>query len=206
MGQDIPCMKHTAVATPVALYNNAWLITLNVPFNLKARTHRDEFRARYSQTFNASWLNKGRQCECAQRRKKTANYPTNEIGAFAHVSGAAEVTVKHNLRALKHKTVLLSTYTFSHSTEHNFFIVGAAGAGASGAWNIHVFFVWFLTSALILALFFWVTSECQKRKVAQRMFTRLVVQRKSLGCEHKKRAENTLANNVCRYRPGVYGP
>ncbi len=25
------------------------------------------------------------------------NYPTNEIGAFAHVSGAAEVTVKHNL-------------------------------------------------------------------------------------------------------------
>ncbi len=46
------------------------------------------------------------------------NYPTNEIGAFAHVSGAAELTVKH-------------------------FIVGAAGAGATGAWNIHVFFVWF---------------------------------------------------------------
>ena len=34
------------------------------------------------------------------------NYPTNEIGAFAHVSGASEVTVKHNLGALKHKTVL----------------------------------------------------------------------------------------------------
>ncbi len=32
------------------------------------------------------------------------NYPTNEIGAFAHVSGAAEVTVKHNLGALKQKT------------------------------------------------------------------------------------------------------
>ncbi len=33
------------------------------------------------------------------------------IGAFAHVSGAAEVTVKHNLGALKHKTVLPSTHT-----------------------------------------------------------------------------------------------
>ncbi len=39
------------------------------------------------------------------------NYPTNEISAFAHVSGAAEVTVKHNLGALKHKTVLPSTHT-----------------------------------------------------------------------------------------------
>ncbi len=37
------------------------------------------------------------------------NYQTNEIVAFAHVSGAAEVTVKHNLGALKHKTVLPST-------------------------------------------------------------------------------------------------
>ncbi len=41
----------------------------------------------------------------------TFYYPTNEIGAFAHVSGAAEVTVKHNLGALKHKTVLPSTHT-----------------------------------------------------------------------------------------------
>ncbi len=41
--------------------------------------------------------------------RRVKNYPTNEIGAFAHVSGAAEVTVKHNLGALKHKTVLLST-------------------------------------------------------------------------------------------------
>ncbi len=41
-------------------------------------------------------------------------YPTNEIGAFAHVSGAAEVTVKHNLGALKHKTVLPSTRVVSH--------------------------------------------------------------------------------------------
>uniref|UniRef100_A0A8C8DVW3 Peptidyl-prolyl cis-trans isomerase n=1 Tax=Oryzias sinensis TaxID=183150 RepID=A0A8C8DVW3_9TELE len=32
-------------------------------------------------------------------------------GAFAHVSGASEVTVKHNLGALKHKTALLSTHT-----------------------------------------------------------------------------------------------
>ncbi len=31
---------------------------------------------------------------------RVKNYPTNEIGAFAHVSGAAEVTVKHNLGAL----------------------------------------------------------------------------------------------------------
>ncbi len=28
---------------------------------------------------------------------RVKNYPTNENGAFAHVSGAAEVTVKHNL-------------------------------------------------------------------------------------------------------------
>ncbi len=42
---------------------------------------------------------------------RVKNYPTNEIGAFAHVSGAAEVTVKHNLGALKHKTVLPSTHT-----------------------------------------------------------------------------------------------
>ncbi len=46
---------------------------------------------------------------CLTRRVK--NCPTNEIGAFAHVSGAAEVTVKHNLGALKHKTVLPSTHT-----------------------------------------------------------------------------------------------
>ncbi len=41
--------------------------------------------------------------------RRVKNYPSNEIGAFAHVSGAAEVTVKHNLGALKHKTVLPST-------------------------------------------------------------------------------------------------
>ncbi len=43
--------------------------------------------------------------------RRIKKYPTNEIGAFAHVSGAAEVTVKHNLGALKHKTVLPSTHT-----------------------------------------------------------------------------------------------
>ncbi len=43
--------------------------------------------------------------------RRVKNYPTNEIGAFAHVSAAAEVTVKHNLGALKHKTVLPSTHT-----------------------------------------------------------------------------------------------
>ncbi len=41
--------------------------------------------------------------------RRVKNYPTNEIVAFAHVSGVAEITVKHNLGALKHKTVLLST-------------------------------------------------------------------------------------------------
>ncbi len=29
--------------------------------------------------------------------RRVKNYPTNETAAFAHVSGAAEVTVKHNL-------------------------------------------------------------------------------------------------------------
>ncbi len=38
------------------------------------------------------------------------NYPTNEIGAFAHMSGAAEVTEKHNLGALKHKSLAEHTY------------------------------------------------------------------------------------------------
>ncbi len=42
---------------------------------------------------------------------RVKNCLTNEIGAFAHMSGAAEVTVKHNLVALKHKTVLPSTHT-----------------------------------------------------------------------------------------------
>ncbi len=37
---------------------------------IKACTHRDEFCAWYSPKFNASWLNKGRQCECAHRREK----------------------------------------------------------------------------------------------------------------------------------------
>ncbi len=44
--------------------------TMQCKCGLKARTHRDKFRARYLQTFNASWLNKGRQCECAHRREK----------------------------------------------------------------------------------------------------------------------------------------
>ncbi len=43
--------------------------------------------------------------------RRVKNYPSNEIDAFAHVSGAAEVTVKHNLGALKQKTVLPSTHT-----------------------------------------------------------------------------------------------
>ncbi len=55
--------------------------------------------------------------------RRVKNNPTNEIGAFAHVSGAAEVTVKHNLGALKHKTVLPNTRVvtvrkFSHGELH----------------------------------------------------------------------------------------
>ncbi len=42
---------------------------------------------------------------------RVKNYPTNEIGAFAHVSGAAEVTVKHNLGALKHKQSCRAQHT-----------------------------------------------------------------------------------------------
>ncbi len=38
------------------------------------------------------------------------NWPTNEIGAIVHVPGAAEVTIKHDMVALKHKTVLPSTH------------------------------------------------------------------------------------------------
>ncbi len=33
--------------------------------------------------------------------------------------------------------------SFLIQQNNNFFIAGAAGAGATGAWNIHVFFVWF---------------------------------------------------------------
>ncbi len=40
------------------------------------------------------------------------NWSTNEIGSFAHVHGAAEVTVKHDLVALKHKMVLQSTHCY----------------------------------------------------------------------------------------------
>ncbi len=47
-----------------------WTTGLVLFVILKAHTHRDEFRARYSPTFNASWLNKGRQCECAHRHEK----------------------------------------------------------------------------------------------------------------------------------------
>ncbi len=87
--------------------------------------------------------------------RRVKNYPTNEIGAFAHVSGAAEVTVKHNLGVLKHKmrscrahirndkedirqdaSTLPASASFLIQQNDNFFIGGAggaAGAGASGA-------------------------------------------------------------------------
>ncbi len=49
--------------------------------------------------------------------------------------------------------------SFLIQQNNNFFI-----AGASGAWNIHVFFVWFWQTRKYLLSSF----ECQKRKVAQR--------------------------------------
>ncbi len=56
--------------------------------------------------------------------------------------------------------------SFLIQQNNNFFIAGAAGA--SGAWNIHVFFVWFWQARKYLLSSSEVTSECQKRKVAQR--------------------------------------
>lgn len=38
------------------------------------------------------------------------NWETNEIADFVHMPGPAEVTVKQDLVALKHKTILPSTY------------------------------------------------------------------------------------------------
>lgn len=37
------------------------------------------------------------------------NRPTNKIATFAHMPGAAELTVKHDLVALKHKNIFPST-------------------------------------------------------------------------------------------------
>ncbi len=62
-------------------------------FSLKARTHRDEFHARYSPTFNASWLNKGRQCECAHRREK-ASFFSKRLGFVFLVWRAASKTIR----------------------------------------------------------------------------------------------------------------
>ncbi len=42
--------------------------------------------------------------------RRVKNYPTNEIGAFAHVSGAAELTVKHNLNAQTQNSLAEHTY------------------------------------------------------------------------------------------------
>ncbi len=38
------------------------------------------------------------------------------------------------------------------------------------------------------------------------MFTRLIVQKKSLECEHKKRIEKRWRITRADIRPGVYGP
>ncbi len=45
--------------------------------------------------------------------RRVKNYPTNEFGAYAHVSGAAEVTVKHNLGALKQNSLAEHTYVMT---------------------------------------------------------------------------------------------
>ncbi len=70
---------------------------MNVHTNTKNATRKSVF------FFKTPWVCFFGLTRCVK------NYPTNEIGAFAHVSRAAEVTVKHNLGALKHKTVLPST-------------------------------------------------------------------------------------------------
>ncbi len=66
------------------------------------------------------------------------NYPTNEIGAFAHVSGAAVRNDEEDIRQVA--STLPASASFLIQQNNIFFI---AGAGASGAWNIHVFLVWF---------------------------------------------------------------
>ncbi len=77
---------------------------------------------------------------------RVKNYPTNEIGAFAHVSGAAEVTVKHNLGRSNTKqscrahirndeedirqvaSTLPASASFLIQQNNNFFFAGASGA------------------------------------------------------------------------------
>ncbi len=50
---------------------------------LKARTHRDEFRARYSPTFNASWLNVSVHTDAKNAtRKSIKKKKKNASGSF----------------------------------------------------------------------------------------------------------------------------
>ncbi len=110
---------------------------------------------------------------------------------------------------------------------NNFFIAGAAGAGATGAWNIHVFFVWFwqarkylLSSserqACVRSVKLCSATLCTgvflfyiKRHLMSGMNLHVHSahrQRKLLGCEHKKRVEKRwriMRADIC---PGVYGP
>ncbi len=64
--------------------------------------------------------------------RRVKNYPTNEIGAFAHMSGAAEVTVKHirndeeDIRQVA--STLPAPASFLIQQNNNFFIAGASGA------------------------------------------------------------------------------
>ncbi len=140
---------------------------------IKARTHRDEFRARYSPTFNASWLTRAPMWVCTPTRKtprvkasfflkrlgffflvwhaRVKNYPTNEIGAFAHcvwsswsysktqLGGAqTQNSLAEHTYVTTEKISPISVYTaagvpfFPHSDRK----IISSIAGASGAWNM----------------------------------------------------------------------
>ncbi len=96
----------------------------------------------------ASFIKKTPRVRFFGLTRRVKNYPTNEIGAFAHVSGAAELTVKHNLGRSNTKqscrahirndeedirqvaSTLPASASFLIQQNNNFFI---AGAGATGA-------------------------------------------------------------------------
>ncbi len=113
--QNLINIQTTAVTTgATSFYMKGSKLKMYKSLGLKARTNLAEFRARYSPTFNASWLNKGRQCEFKKTsrfvflvwRAASKTIRPMRLGAFAHVSEAAEVTVKHNLGMLKHQNSL----------------------------------------------------------------------------------------------------
>ncbi len=120
------------------------------------------------------------------------NYPTNEIGAFAHVVwscwsysktqlGGAQT--QNSLAYIRNDgqdirqvaSTLPASASFLIQQNNNFFI-----AGASGAWNIHVFFLWFwqarnltyISLLIIFCIIVYVTNKIlnQAWKIKQRLF------------------------------------